>query len=204
MTFTAWLTLFSVALLGAMSPGPSLAMIIKNTLGGGKMHGIVTAWAHATGIIGYAFLTVFGLSFVLKQHPMLFNGISIAGAAYLAWLGVGALRAKGGIAAKISQGKEQSYFESARNGFMISMLNPKIGLFFIALFSQFLHVEANFSDQIITLATPPITDGAWYTLVVLVLSRPRILDKLREKAHVIDKITGCILLVIAARIVFTL
>lgn len=204
MTFTAWLTLFSVALLGAMSPGPSLAMIIRNTLGGGKMHGIVTAWAHAIGIIGYAFLTVFGLSFVLKQHPMLFNGIAIAGALYLAWLGIGALRAKGGIANKISQGKQQSYLASARNGFMISMLNPKIGLFFIALFSQFLHVDAGLSEQLITLATPPITDGAWYTLVVLVLSRPRILNKLREKAHIIDKITGVVLLGIAARIVFTL
>lgn len=204
MTFTAWLTLFSVSLLGAMSPGPSLAVIIKNTLGGGKMHGIVTAWAHAFGIIGYAFLTVFGLSFVLKEHPMLFNAISITGAAYLAWLGVGALRAKGGIADKIAQGKEQSYFESARNGLMISLLNPKIGLFFIALFSQFLHVETNLSEQLITLATPPITDGLWYTLVTLVLSRPRILNKLREKAHVIDKISGVVLLAIAARIVFTL
>lgn len=204
MTFTAWLTLFSVALLGAMSPGPSLAMIIKNTLGGGKMHGIATAWAHASGIICYAFLTVFGLSFILKQNPLIFKGITLAGAIYLAWLGINALRAKGGIATKLSEGKKQSYLESMRNGFMISMLNPKIGLFFIALFSQFLHTQADLSAQLLTLATPPITDGTWYTIVVIVLSRPGILTKLREKAHIIDKITGCILLGIAIRIIFTL
>jgi len=204
MTFTTWFTLFSIALLGAMSPGPSLAVIIKNTLSGGKLHGIATAWAHAIGIIGYACLTVFGLAFILKQNPLVFESISILGAAYLAWLGCKALTSKGGIADKLAQGKQQSYYASMRNGLMISMLNPKIGLFFIALFSQFLHADAGFSEKMLTLITPPLTDGSWYTLVVLVLSRPKVLNKLREKAQIIDKITGCVLIAIALRILFTL
>ncbi|QGY39680.1 lysine transporter LysE [Pseudodesulfovibrio cashew] len=203
MTFTAWISLFAICLLGAMFPGPSLAVVVKNTLGGGKVNGVLTAWAHAMGIAGYAIVTLFGLTIVLKQSPTLFKAISIAGALYIAWLGVQALRTKGGIAAKLASGEKASYMESIRDGAMISVLNPKIGLFFIALFSQFIDPGVGRNGQLVTVMTPFVTDGLWYTTIVLILSNTIILDKLREKAHVIDKVTGVIFLLVAARIVFT-
>lgn len=95
MTITIWFSLLAICLLGAMSPGPSLAMIAKHSLAGGRMNGLIAAWAHAAGIGIYAFATIIGLAVVLEQSPMLFKGISLAGAAYLAYLGVNALRSKG-------------------------------------------------------------------------------------------------------------
>ena len=96
MTLTVWLSLFTVCLLGAMSPGPSLAIITKHSLTGGRVNGLATAWAHAFGIGIYAFITLIGLAVVLQQSPLLFKTISLAGAAYLAYLGFNALRSKGG------------------------------------------------------------------------------------------------------------
>lgn len=202
MTFTAWLSLLMVSILGAISPGPSLAVVAKNTLGGSKINGILTAWAHALGIGFYALMTVLGLAIVLKQFPVVFQVISYAGALYLAWIGYNALRSKGGVANKLQAGKATSYRQSMRDGLMISLLNPKIGLFFIALFSQFIHADVGLGGKIVTVFTPLLTDGLWYTLIALTLSHPKILSVLRSKAVWIDRLTGVILILLALRIVW--
>lgn len=200
MDFSDWLSLFAVSLLGAASPGPSLAVVVKNTLGGGKTCGILTSWAHAFGILVYALLTILGLTFLLKQTPWLFNIITYGGALYLAWLGYKALSSSGSIANRLEKGEKLSYKEALRDGLMISVLNPKIGLFFIALFSQYMYANIGTTGKIITALTPFFTDGLWYTFIVLILSNSKVLEILRQKASLIDKITGVVLILIALKI----
>ncbi|MBC7006693.1 LysE family translocator [Photobacterium sp. BZF1] len=201
MTFSIWLSLLMICMLGAMSPGPSLAVVAKHSLAGGRLHGVVTSWAHAAGVGVYALVTLLGLAVVLKQSPTLFNVITYAGAAYLAYLGVNALRSKGGVAAKLAAGKSTSLVEAARDGAMISLLNPKLALFFLALFSQFVAVGTEFSSRAIIVATPLLVDGLWYTLIAFVLSNPKVLEKLRTKAQLIDRLSGVVLILLAMRVV---
>ena len=203
MTFTIWLSLFSVCLLGAMSPGPSLAMVAKHSLAGGRTNGLVTAWAHAFGIGIYAFITLIGLAVVLQQSPLLFKAVSYTGAGYLAYLGYNALRSKGGVAAKLASGEQTSLWQSAKEGFLISILSPKIALFFIALFSQFIAVGSDISSKAIIVFTPFLLDGLWYTLITFLLSSPRFIDKIRTKAQLIDRLSGIILILLAAKVVFS-
>lgn len=203
MSFADWLSLFAISILGAASPGPSLAVVVKNTLGADKLTGFVTSWAHALGIGVYAILTVFGLTIILKQTPWLFNIITYAGALYLAWLGYKALSSKGGIASKLEKGEKISLVEAARDGVIISLFNPKIALFFIALFSQFIHEDMDFTGKLITTVTPFLTDGLWYSFIVLILSHSKILEFLRQKASLIDKLTGIVFILIAFRIVIS-
>ncbi len=203
MTITIWFSLFTVCLLGAMSPGPSLAMVAKHSLAGGRANGLATAWAHAFGIGIYAFITLIGLAVVLKQSPMLFKTVSLAGAAYLFYLGYNALRSKGGVAAKLESGESVSVWQSAREGFTISLLSPKIALFFIALFSQFVAVGHSWESKSVIVLTPFIVDGLWYTLITFFLSNPRVLDKIRGRAVAIDRLSGLILIVLALRVMLT-
>ncbi len=203
MTVSIWLSLFMVCLLGAMSPGPSLAMVAKHSLAGGRSNGLATAWAHAFGIGIYAFITIIGLAVVLKQSPMLFKTISLAGAAYLFYLGYNALRSKGGVAAKLESGQSVSVAQSAKEGFMISLLSPKIALFFIALFSQFVAVGHSWESKSIIVLTPFIVDGLWYTLITLFLSSPRVLERIRRRAVVIDRMSGLVLILLALRVMLT-
>lgn len=200
MDFFAWVSLFFICLLGAMSPGPSLAVVIKNTLANGKISGLLTSWAHAFGIGVYALLTMLGLAVILEQNPTLYRFISYGGALYLAWLGWNALRSRGGIANKIEKGETKAHLASMRDGILISILNPKIALFFIALFSQFITPDVGISGQIITVLTPFLTDGVWYSVVVLALLTPKILEKLRQNAAIIDKIIGVMLILLALKI----
>tara|TARA_R110001583_G_scaffold195524_1_gene375335 strand:- start:2563 stop:3177 length:615 start_codon:yes stop_codon:yes gene_type:complete len=203
MTFTIWLSLFTISILGAMSPGPSLAMVAKHSLAGGRGNGIATAWAHAFGIAIYAFITLLGLAVMLHNSPMLFKGISYCGALYLAYLGFKALNSKGGVAEKLESGKAVSLIESARDGFLISLLNPKIALFFIALFSQFVAVGDELSSKAIIVLTPFVVDGLWYTFIALILSNSKLLDKLRARAVLIDRLSGVVLIALAIRVSMT-
>lgn len=203
MTFTIWLSLLAICLLGAMSPGPSLAMIAKHSLAGGRMNGLIAAWAHAIGIGVYAFVTIIGLAVVLEQSPLLFKGISYAGAGYLAYLGYNALRSKGGVAAKLESGERMSYWQSAREAFLLSLLSPKIALFFIALFSQFVALGNELTNQVIIVATPLVVDGLWYTFITLILSSPLVVERIRSKAQLIDRLSGIVLILLAVRVVVT-
>lgn len=203
MTFTIWLSLFTICILGAMSPGPSLAMVAKHSLAGGRLNGLATAWAHAFGIGIYAFITLIGLAVVLQQSPLLFKTISYAGAAYLAYLGYNALRSKGGVAARLESGEQTSVWQSAKEGFLISLLSPKIALFFIALFSQFVAVGDSFTAKSLIVMTPLVVDGLWYTLITFLLSSPKLIDKIRSKAMLIDRLSGAVLILLALRVVLT-
>jgi threonine/homoserine/homoserine lactone efflux protein len=204
MSFSAWLGLLAICCLGAMSPGPSLAMVVRHTLGGGRTKGIICAWAHSIGIGVYALVTLLGLAVVLKKAPMVFNAIAIIGALYLAYMGVQALRSKGGMSDKLAAGKSTDALTAARDGLAISLFNPKIMLFFLALFSQFVMVADNMTAKGLIVLTPLIVDGLWYTLITLVLSHSAVLPKLREKAALIDKLSGVVLILLAIRVLASL
>ncbi|EKF9485356.1 LysE family translocator [Vibrio cholerae] len=203
MTLTVWLSLFTICILGAMSPGPSLAMVAKHSLAGGRKNGFAAAWAHAFGIGVYAFITLIGLAVVLHQSPVLFKTISYAGAAYLAYLGWNALRSKGGVAAKLESGESVSVWQSAREGLLISLLSPKIALFFIALFSQYVAVGSDLTSKAAIVITPLVVDGLWYSFITLILSSPRLLDKLRARAVLIDRLSGLVLIALAIPVLWT-
>mgnify|MGYP000724026781 CR=1 FL=1 len=86
MELTSWLALAAICVMGAIAPGPSLALIIRNTVQGGQGHGVVTALGHGLGVGIYALITALGLSVLITQTPLLFDLIRYGGAAFLAWL----------------------------------------------------------------------------------------------------------------------
>lgn len=202
MSLSVWMSLLVISLLGAMSPGPSLFVIVRHSLSGGRLHGIVAAWSHAFGVGCYALLTLLGLAAILQQSPRVFMFISYAGAIYLAWLGVKGLRAKGGVAAKLEKGQQTSVLAAARDGAMISLLNPKLALFFIALFSQFVAFGTDMLSRGIIVFTPFIIDGLWYTIMALLISSSGMVDILKRRAVLIDRVSGVVLLALAARVLF--
>ncbi|MFM2485992.1 LysE family translocator [Celerinatantimonas yamalensis] len=200
MAWGSWLPLAMVCLLGAMSPGPSLAMVIRHTVGGGRRNGLVAAWCHTSGIAVYAALTVFGLATLLVQARSLFALIAMIGGGYLIWLGWGSFRCDQSATTLPITSTQSSLLAAARDGLSISLLNPKILLFFIALFSPFVVQSAHRGWLI---ATPWVIDGCWYSLVVLLLSQARILDWLRAHQRYLDRFTGLILLGIGGYILLT-
>ncbi|MGY3884149.1 LysE family translocator [Aeromonas aquatica] len=201
MELTSWLALAAICVMGAISPGPSLALIIRNTVQGGQGHGVVTALGHGLGVGIYALITAFGLSLLITQTPLLFDIIRYGGAAFLAWLGIKALLAKPASGGAEEEGHGLKGRQGAFEGFMVAFLNPQLAIFFIALFSQFVHADTGWREGIIIMLTAGGIDAVWYVLVALVLSRGPVLAWLKAKSFVIDKISGLVLLGLALKVV---
>ena len=75
-----------VCAVGAISPGPSLAVVLRNTISGGRTQGIMTGIGHGIGLGIYAFIAVMGLSSLLLANEQIFNLIQWGGALFLMWL----------------------------------------------------------------------------------------------------------------------
>ncbi len=195
MTVTAWLSLFTVCLLGAVSPGPSLAVVLRATLGGGQAAGVRAALAHGTGVGLYGLLTVTGLAVLLTRSPALYLGLQVAGALYLLWLGGKSLAGGGGAFA--TQSGPRSPHNPATEGFLVAFLNPKLAVFMIALFSQFLAPDFGLAEKAVMVVTVGLTDAGWYTLVACLLSRSALLSRLRANEVLIGRVFGVILIALA-------
>lgn len=199
MTLATWFSLLAICCLGAMSPGPSLAVVLRHTISNGRAHGMVTAISHAAGVAIWALLTVWGLAVLVVEWPLVYQLLTYAGALYLMWMGIKALRSKGAGPMHVEPVKAP-ISEAARDGLMVSLLNPKLAFFFIALFSQFVSAELVLADKLMMMGTASVIDAGWYIIVALALSHSQVLEKLQSKSATIDKISGVILLGLAMRV----
>ena len=140
MTFFIWFQFALVCLIGAMSPGPSLAVVIRNNVNYNRMAGILTSLGHGLGIGVYATAAVLGLGFILQANQMLFLIIQISGLFFLFFLGLMFILQKSSEDVVVEQ---QHQFNSFLQGFVIAIINPKILIWFMAIFSQFINTNAN-------------------------------------------------------------
>ncbi|GLX82819.1 LysE family translocator [Thalassotalea eurytherma] len=200
MEFHLWLSLVLICVLGALSPGPSLALVIKNTIHGGAKQGYATAISHGLGVAIYAGACIAGLGVLIVNSPVLFQFLQYGGAAFLVYLGVKALLAKKPSTNDDNQAVEINV-NGWRDGFLIAFLNPKLAIFFIALFSQFIDASASIEQKMIMVSTVGLIDGIWYCLVTFALTRGNIIEKLRNNSHIVDKVTGVVLISLATRVV---
>jgi len=198
MTLAIWLTVVSICLLGAMSPGPSLAVVLKQTISGGRATGLIAAVAHGLGIGLYALLCISGIAFVITTSPWLFKALQWAGAAYLVWIGIKGLRARAGTGTSLDDPPTTG--SAARDGFLVVFLNPKVAVFFIALFSQVIGSETSWLEKLAYAATAMFIDMAWYMIVAWLFSNPRWLGRLQKNVVWLERIFGVVLIALAARL----
>lgn len=201
MEFSSWLALAAICVMGAISPGPSLAVVIRNTVKGGQGHGVVTALGHGFGVGLYALITALGLALLITRNPLLFDIIRYGGAAFLAWLGVKALLARPATGDTTICDHPVRGRQGAFEGFMVAFLNPQLAIFFVALFSQFVQADTGWQQGGVMMLTAGGIDALWYVLVALLLSRGPVLVWLKAKSGIIDKLSGLVLLALALKVV---
>lgn len=204
MELHLWLSFVVICILGALSPGPSLTVVVKNTISGGYKNGSATAISHGLGVTLYALLSVTGIGIVIAESPALFNLIKYAGAAFLLYLGIkGLMSKKSAVVITDTTNQHSKMVSGWRDGFLVAFLNPKLAIFFIALFSQFVQPDASWQHQVILVATVGIMDTLWYLAVAFFISREAILTRLHRNSHIVDRVTGSVLVLLAIRVVTT-
>lgn len=198
MTIATWLSVVSICLLGAMSPGPSLAVVLQQTLRGGRKTGMVAAVTHGLGIGLYALLCISGIAVIITTSPVLFTSLQWAGAAYLLWLGIKGLLAKPRPADSLNDTPTTG--SAARDGFFVVFLNPKVAVFFIALFSQVIGNDTSLLEKLAFAATALLIDMGWYIFVAWSFSNPRWLGMLQKNVVWLERIFGVVLIALAVRL----
>lgn len=129
-----------VAVLVIVTPGPDTALTIRNSLWGGRRGGVFTAVGVAAGQATWTLATSAGIAALLIASEPVFRALRYAGAAYLAYLGVQALRSalQGGADAVARSGRRPLAARAAlRQGLISNLTNPKMVAFFPALLPQF-------------------------------------------------------------------
>ena len=152
---TAALPTFALAsTLLILAPGPDSLLVLRNTLRHGRRAGWVTATGTMSGLLAWAAAAAFGLTALLQVSHLGYDVIRLAGACYLLWLGASSLWASrgahGGPAGPASGPASPAGPAEAQagwrrvylNGLLSNLLNPKIGVFFIAFLPGFIPAGA--------------------------------------------------------------
>ena len=171
MDIQSWIALTFAFILGPVSPGPSLASVLRNTFFGGKMNGILSASGHGLGFGFYSFI-------VLLTFASIFNFFPVA-EIYLRYLGILLLISLAYIFAKNAivhkQNLNSNQVESNESlktigflqGFFVAILNPKILAWMIAIYTPFINDDINFFLIVSIALLGLIIDGGWYILVAI-------------------------------------
>jgi threonine/homoserine/homoserine lactone efflux protein len=203
MNFFVWLQFVLVCIIGAISPGPSLALVIRNNINFSRLAGIMTSIGHGLGIAVYATMAVFSLGIILQTNESLFLVIQVLGLLFLFFLGVLFIFQKEPKEI-INENKNQNQINSFFQGFLIAIINPKILIWFTAIYSQFISAEANITFNLILISTASIIDAIWYIIVSIIITGYGIKNFLIDKKKLIQKVTGYILLIISLSLLFNI
>jgi len=118
-------------------PGPSVLFVIGRSLALGRKGGLLSVLGNALGMIPQVVAVALGVGVALAQSVLLFTIVKFAGAAYLVFLGIQAIRHRGRSTTAADPSRSASTFRVLREGFIVGATNPKSLVFFVAVLPQF-------------------------------------------------------------------
>ncbi|WP_299862983.1 LysE family translocator [uncultured Hoeflea sp.] len=198
-----WTTFFTAAVLLNLSPGPDFAFILAQTARGGRRPGFAAMFGIWTGALGHVAMAAVGLSTILATSATAFSVIKWAGAAYLIWLGVNAFRSGGAAAGDPVVVREPALLAIYRQGVLVSLLNPKVAMFFLAFLPQFVVVGAGPNWAQLALHGILIVVIAAMIEPVLVLTGEKVVAALKSNARtgrLMERALGVIFISLGVRL----
>lgn len=201
MTYAENLWLFSTLLFGIIIvPGMDMVFVMANALTGGRAAGLTATAGIMAGGVFHTLYAALGVGFLLHLVPQLFNVLLLAGAAYIAWIGLSLARSHISIAS-VEPGARLSLWTSFRRGALTSLLNPKAYLFMLAVYPQFLKPEFGplWSQALIMAIMISLMQLAVYGSLALAAGRSRDVIVASPRATaMLGKTVGVVLIAVAA------
>ena len=182
-----------------VSPGPDTIVILRHALTGGRGTGLAAVSGVQLGLLVHTALAVAGISLLVASSPVLFQGLTVIGAVYLAWLGIQSLRGVGGLEVETGPAPAGAA-RACREAALCNILNPKVILWFLALLPNFVNPEAgDVTAQLIALSALLIAlNILWQAPMALAADGVRRWLGRPETMHAVNRVSGVILLGMAA------
>jgi threonine/homoserine/homoserine lactone efflux protein len=174
-----------------ITPGPDMSLFLSRTVAGGRRAGIASMAGALSGCAVHTLAAALGLSAIIAASPTAFTMLKIAGALYLAWLAVDALRNGSALNVKDDAQREVDLKKTFLLGAMVNLLNPKVILFFITFLPQFVEAgDPNATGKFLFLglyfivfSIPPA--------IAMIVGAEKVIETLRQKPRVMRAIDWC-------------
>ncbi len=187
-----------MAALLIMSPGPNGVLIAKTVPASGRAGGFANIGGFVVAFFVHGTFAIFGLSVLLLQSANLFTVVKLAGAAYLIWIGAKALRdawrGMPGALAKVAPSRRRRTLAKAFvEGFLTNALNPKVAMFYVAAFPQFVpHDSVSPMAAYALVAVHAALNVAWFGPMVLLFDRLSAVARSGRVQRVVKGLTGMV------------
>jgi len=191
-----------VMLLACASPGPDMLAVTSHAFAR-RRAGLAAAAGIATSHALWATLAVFGLGLILARLAWLYEGIRIAGAVYLLYLGAKtlmSLRQSSGTMAAPAAAKSTGGAHSYRRGLLVGLTNPKAAAFFGSLFVTLLPAHAPMWVHGATVVTVASVSICWFSAMALLFSTSSVQRGYRKLRRPVDAVMGSVLVALGARL----
>jgi threonine/homoserine/homoserine lactone efflux protein len=186
-------------------PGPDMALVLRNGVALGRRAALESALGITTGLLVWAVAAAVGIAALLHASATAFTALKLAGAVYLGWLGLRALRDawRGATALPDDPARERSAGSPFRQGLLSNLFNPKIAIVFTTLIPQFVAPGAGAALQTAVLTLVFIAMGlAWLTAYALLVARVGGLLRRRTVQRVVNAAVGTVLAAFGLRLAF--
>lgn len=176
MDWTQFLSFALVTSLLVMSPGPNGVLIAKTVPTSGRATGFANVAGFVTAFYIHGALSILGISVILVQSANAFMVVKLLGAAYLCWVGFKALRdAWRGVktvAEVVPAKRKRTMIKAYGEGFLTNALNPKVSIFYLAAFPQFIPTgEGAIASAFMLVSVHAMINVVWFGAIILLLAR---------------------------------
>lgn len=200
-----FITIASVHLLAVASPGPDFAIVLKHSISFGRRAAIITSIGVGVAILIHVAYSLLGIGILIKTTPMLFQMFSYAAAAYLLYLGWGAIRSP--APTDLEQGEARKEIQTISDkkafvvGFLTNGLNPKATLFFLSVFAVAVSPDTPNMIKLVYGLYLAIATGIWFCVLSMFLSSKKVSQFIGQKGYWFDRVMGCVLILLAIKLV---
>jgi RhtB (resistance to homoserine/threonine) family protein len=199
------LTFAGVVAVIVVTPGPDMALVLRNGLSHGRRAAVETGLGINAGLLVWAVAAALGIAAILRASATAFTALKLAGAAYLVFLGARALRdAWRGTAPRPGQRRSGSERSAFRQGLLSNLLNPKIALVFTTLVPQFVEPGDPAVARTVLLAAIFIGMGLlWLMSYALLVARVGGLLRRPAVRRALNALVGMLLTALGVRLAFS-
>jgi threonine/homoserine/homoserine lactone efflux protein len=194
-----------VTSLLVMSPGPNGVLIARTVPASGRAAGFANIAGFISAFYLHGALSILGISVILVQSAQAFLIVKLIGAAYLCWLGLKALRdAFRGVPqapATAPPARKRTLLVAYAEGFLTNALNPKVAMFYLAAFPQFIPTEGNAAaSAFLLVAIHSLLNAVWFSAMVLLVTRLKGVASSAAMQRWLKGVTGMVFLAFGARL----
>lgn len=200
------ITFITVATLLVISPGPNGFLIAKTVPLSGKKAGFANIFGFVVAFYVHGTLSIFGISVLLVQSAQAFFIFKMLGAAYLIWIGIKALInafKDGSIFLADSYQKKNSPVSmrvAFSEGFLTNVLNPKVSMFYLAAFPQFISLNESVISAYSLVSAHSMVNFIWFSIMVFMLLRIKNVTSNTRLRRWINSITGVVFIGLGAKL----